>query len=332
MKNIVKLSTTVTFVLSAFFLYASKDHDFEPSRKTFAKVYSNFHAGISNSDQRSAFEITRAYFGYKHNFDPNFSATLKLDIGSPNDESQYSLLRRYAYFKNAALHYRYEKLTVNFGLIDLFQFKLQEKFWDRRYIYKSFQDEYRYGSSADIGISLFYQLNKYILLQAGLMNGEGYKQLQLDNIYKTALSTEFTVGKLTSKLYFDYTEEKTAQTTYGYFIGYKRNIGSLGYEYNHKRNHNFNEGKNQHGQSFYASFHINDKIQLFGRYDIVRSNILAEDVLPWNLSNDGSAVLTGVQYSPVKNVKMALNYQDWYPYAMDEPNLAYIYFNVEFSF
>ncbi len=332
MKWIIIMSIIGLLIFNALFSSGSEDDDFKPSSKTFAKVYSNFHVGINSSDQSSAFEIKRAYFGYKHGFNEAFSATVKLDIGSPDDESQYSLLRRYAYFKNAALTYRYEKLTVNFGLIDLFQFKIQEKLWGKRYIFKSFQDEYKFGSSADIGIIAQYKINKNLKVYLGLMNGEGYKKLQLDNSYKSAISLEFLFNNFITKLYYDFTDESFPQTTYSSFIAYKNHLGSIAYEYNYHRNNEFKENNNQHGQSIYVSYTITDNLEIFGRYDILRSNILSEDNRPWNLNNDGSAIISGIQFKPVSNVNLSLNYQDWYPFAKDEANLAYIYFNVEFSF
>lgn len=92
------------------------------------KVFSDFHTSISKDIDESAMEIKRAYLGYKYFISPEFEIIAKLDIGSPDDKSAYSLIKRYAYFKNAALIYRKGKLKASFGLIDLVQFKLQEKF------------------------------------------------------------------------------------------------------------------------------------------------------------------------------------------------------------
>ena len=72
--------------------------------------------------------------------------------------------------------------------------------------------------------------------------------------------------------------------------------------------------------------------QVFARYDFLVSNTLPEETAPWNLSEDGSAIITGIQYQPVKHIKTSINYQDWYPYAGNLENKSYIYFNVEFSY
>ena len=39
------------------------------------------------------------------------------------------------------------------------QFKYQEKVWGYRYVYKTFQDENKFGSSADIGANGEFKLS-----------------------------------------------------------------------------------------------------------------------------------------------------------------------------
>lgn len=44
---------------------------------------------------------------------------------------------------------------------------------------KSFQDEYKYGSSADLGFSVKYSFSPMLAMDYILVNGEGYKKVQL---------------------------------------------------------------------------------------------------------------------------------------------------------
>jgi hypothetical protein len=44
---------------------------------------------------------------------------------------------------------------------------------------------------------------------------------------------------------------------------------------------------------------------------------------------DGSALIGGVQFQPIEQVKLALNYQDWVPFAANMGNVAYIFINLE---
>lgn len=108
------------------------------------RIYSNFNYGINAPTRSTAFELTRAYFGYEMQISQHFSAEVKLDVGSPDDLSEFSRLRRYAYFKNAGVTYQHGALTAWGGLFDMQQFKVQEKFWGYRYLYRSNMDECRW--------------------------------------------------------------------------------------------------------------------------------------------------------------------------------------------
>jgi hypothetical protein len=50
---------------------------------------------------------------------------------------------------------------------------------------------------------------------------------------------------------------------------------------------------------------------------------------PWNLVDDGSAIIAGIQFQPIDQVKLALNYQYWVPFAANMGNLSYIFINLE---
>lgn len=296
-----------------------------------AKVYTNFHKEFTYHDHESAFEVSRAYLGYKFFMDKHFSAEVKLDIGSPGDESPYSKLKRYAFFKNAALRYSNDRVSWNFGIITLKQFRIQEKYWNHRYIYKSFQDEYEFGASADIGTSIEYKFTPWLTVDATLMNGEGYNQLQIDNVFKSGFGVSFyPMDYLIARIYYDIMNDKKVQQTLASFIGIKKNDFIVGLEYNYKTNINFIKDHHIWGYSIYGSYNISEKWQLFGRFDRLSSRKYENEKTGWNFSNDGSALITGVQYQPIKYVKFALNYHDWYPLPKNMENHSLIYLNLEF--
>lgn len=301
------------------------------SKNIFAKVYGNFYTGMERENHSSAFEIRRAYFGLKNEINEHFLGEVKVDIGSPNDVSPYSLIRRYAYFKNAGMTYKKNNIIIKFGLIDLYHFKLQEKYWGHRYIRKSFQDEFGFGASADIGVSVRYIPDKSMNIDFTIMNGEGYKNLQTDDIYKysVGLTLKSTRGYLI-RTYFDYTEDLLPQITISGFVGIKITNFTAGIEYNHKINNNDLKDNNLYGVSGYMTYKLNNKYELFGRYDRLDSKIIHHEKHPWNIARDGSSIVTGIQYNLSSGIKMALNYQDWYPYAANLKNHSYIFINVEF--
>ncbi len=328
-------SMLLAFIVLPCFVWA-QDQDsiaFRPHGEPILKIYTNFHTSISQDRDDAGFEIRRAYFGYKYNLSENFETALKLDIGSPNDASEYSLLRRFAYFKNAYLRYTRKSLSTQFGIIDVFQFAVQEKYWAHRYISKSFMDEYRFGPKADLGWNVSYEFSPLIAADFGIYNGEGYTKLQADNAFKAGLGISvFPIKGLIVRVYGDMIKKGIYQQTLSGFIGYKfcdRFIG--GAEYNYQFNFNYEEGRNKYGYSIYGSFYINDQFQLFARFDQVFSNIPSDFDQPWDLEQDGSTITGGVEYSPIRQVKIALNYQDWVPYALNLNNEAYIYLNFEYK-
>lgn len=318
----------LSFIPGILFAEDSKDKG-----KVSAKIFANYHHGILSSDPSSALEIRRAYLGYKYTLSEKFYAEVKLDIGSPNDISDYDRFKRYAYFKNAYLGYKYKKLSMQFGLSDTYTFKEQEKFWGYRYIYKSFMDEQKYGSSADIGFLGNYQISKSLSIDFAFLNGEGYGQLQSDDSYKYTAGITGKLKTITLRLYYDYYNSEISESTLASFIGLKiKEKLSLGAEFLYRINENSTKNTNRYGYSVYSTYKMKEKIKLFARYDHAYSSILKGEQIPWNLAKDGSALIAGIEYAPIKEVKIALNYQDWVPYAENIDTKAFIFLNLEVAF
>lgn len=302
-----------------------------PSGAPILRIFANFHAGINEGNKQSAFELERAYIGYRMDLSRAFSMKVNLDVGSPDDISEFSKIRRYAYFKNACLTFKHSFLTVDFGLIDMQHFKLQEDFWGHRYIEKSFADRYRFGPSADLGLDVVLDLDPRLKLDFTLSNGEGYTNLQRDNTMKAALGVESELFQgFFIRAYSDLMEKSVLKSTGVFFLGYRyERRFTVGAEYNWLLNENYEQGNNRRGYSVYGSYILPHNLELFARYDFVKSNIPEGDDTPWDLSNDGSSIIGGIQYQPVKWVKLALSYRDWYPYAGNLENQAFIYLNLE---
>lgn len=304
--------------------------------QVYGTVFANFHYQLTEEEGDQEFEVNRAYLGYKMELEKGFSGDIKLDIGSPSDVSStsYSLKRRFAFFKNAYLQYQKDKLTLQFGIADCQQFKIQEKFWGNRYIYHSFQDKYKFGPSADIGIFAQYKLSDKINLDASFSNGEGYATTQADEFFKASIGSTFTLfNKLTLRAYYDlFTTSVNNQSTIATFAGIKLSKFSLGAEFNYQLNNNFVNDHDMYGYSVYGSYSLKENWKLFGRYDQLYSNTLSGDEVAWNIGNDGSALLAGVEYQPIKSVRLSLNYQDWLSYAKNGDDTHYIYLNLQYSF
>ncbi|MHC4913679.1 MAG: porin, partial [Planctomycetota bacterium] len=229
-----------------------------------------------------------------------------MDIGSPEEISEFARLRRYAYFKTAALYWEKENWTIKGGIIDTEHYRRQEKDWKHRYIYRSFQDEHRFGPKADLGTTVIYAPFKSLAFDASVMNGEGYQNLQRDNAFKySGAISSFPISRLQLRLYYDFVDEEIWQSTLSTYAGYRHKKLTAGAEYNRKGNRDFVQDQNQTGLSFYLSYDINDKFEIFGRFDRLSSNTPPEYAQPWNLVDDGSAIIAGVQFQPIEQVKLA---------------------------
>ena len=114
-------------------------------------------------------------------------------------------------------------------------------------------------------------------------------------------------------------------------IGYEISNFKIGGEFNYRINDDNVENHNKWGYSFYSMYNFAKKWEIFVRYDILTSSRLGGEDYGWNYAKDGSALIAGIQYRPIRYVNIALNYRDWYPYPQNLPNEAYIFLSLEFK-
>jgi hypothetical protein len=143
----------------------------------------------------------------------------------------------------------------------------------------------------------------------------------------------FPVRGLSVRLYTDMMSKSVTDWTIATFMGYEfKKLFRVAGEINMKVNKNYEQDHNQFGYSIYGTYVIIDgKLEVFGRYDWLRSNILENEDKPWNINKDGSSIIAGIQYQPHEMVKIALDYQDYVYAAENGEELAYIYLNIEFK-
>jgi len=336
MKKLIISFVLVLTVASLSFAQTSKEETFKPSGKVNFKVFWNYHADLTNNATKtSAFELKRSYFGYKYAFSKNISAKITFDVGSNSGGSEYT-----AYLKAAQLDWKVANgIKLSMGLIGLKQFNDQEHQWGYRYLFKSFADQYGFGSSADLGINAEFSLTKNLKANFLIINGEGYKKLQdADGNQKIGGSLVFTPLKgFTTKVYVDNQPTTGGDdiTTYSFFAGYKEADWRLGAEYNIQNNATKYAspaaGKDLNGFSIYSTYAFSKKVEIFGRFDQLGSNTLAGDVQDWNYDKDGSQIIFGVQVAPVKGLKFALNYQGFTSDNTVLETKSLVFLNAEFK-
>ena len=300
----------------------------EPQGKAIVQVFGNFHTGFGAENDDRGFELERSYLGYEYKLGNGLSVKGVMDIGKSSDVSDY---QRIAYIKNAMVSWKTGNLTLNGGLISTTQFNFQEKFWGYRYIMKSFQDQYKFGNSADLGISATYQFANWISADAIIVNGEGYKKLQKNDGLNYGLGVTLTPVKgLQIRLYGGLNESgedgKKAIANLAAFVGYKHEKFTIGAEYNQMWNASFKDDAGQNGYSIFASAKLSQVTNLYARFD----NLYSQN--DWNISKDESAAILGAQFKVGKYVKIAPNFRMSMPKADGANNSYTAYVNCYFGF
>lgn len=307
---------------------AQEGKDEMPKGKAIVQVFGNFHAGFGKENDDRGYELERSYLGYEYNFGKGLSAKAVMDVGKSSDVGDY---QRIAYIKNAMVSWKTAKLTLNGGLISTTQFNFQEKFWGYRYIMKSFQDEYKFGSSADLGLSAAYEFADWISADAIIVNGEGYKKIQSNEGLSYGLGVTLTpVSGLQVRLYGGWNESgedgKKDVANLAAFAGYKHEKFTLGAEYSQMWNASNQNDADQYGYSVFASVKLAKDTDLYARYDELCSKN------DWNKAKDEQAAILGVQFKLGKYVKIAPNFRMSMPKADDAQNACSAYVNCYFGF
>lgn len=291
-----------------------------PKGKAIVSVFANFNMAMQNGVSKCGFQLDRTYLGYQYSLGKGLELKVVMDIGKPSSVDDYHYV---AYIKNAQVSWKHKGLTLTGGMISTTQFNMQEKFWGYRYIYKSFQDQYKFGSSADLGLSVAYKFADWVSADVIMTNGEGYKKIQGDLGFQYGLGLTFTpVEGLSLRLYGglnDATEaEKVNVYNYAAFVGYKNKVFSLGGEFAMMQNSGNVESRNQLGCSVYGSVKAHKIVDVYARWDMLTSNN------GWNAAKDEMAVIAGAQVKLGKYVKVAPNFRMTIPKEGECKYMAYV--------
>ena len=299
----------------------------EPKGKAIVQVFGNFNTGFGSENNSRGFELERSYLGYEYNLGNGLSVKSVLDIGKSSDVSDYN---RLAYVKNALVSWKKGNFTLNGGLISTTQFNFQEKFWGYRYIMKDFQDMYKFGSSADLGLSFSYKFAEWISADAIIVNGEGYKKIQINDGLNYGTGVTLTPAKgFQIRMYGGINEgsddTKKDKFNFAAFAGYKGEKFSAGAEYNKMYNASNKKDADQNGYSIFTSVKLAKNTELYARFDDLNSK---DD---WNIAKDEQAAIIGAQFKLGKYVKLAPNFRYANPKADGAKDKCYAYINFYFG-
>ena len=285
-------------LLTCLSMNASAQKSEEPKGKAIVQVFSNFHSGFGHDNDNRGFELDRSYLGYQYDLGKGLQIKGVMDVGQSDDVNDY---HRIAYIKNAQITWKTGNFTLNGGMISTIQYNMQEKFWGYRYVMKMSQDVYKFGNSADLGLSASYKFNDWLYADAIIVNGEGYKKVQKNDGLMYGLGATLTPADvLTFRVYYGLNETTEANKknvqNLATFIGLKLDWFSLGAEYNKMWNYKNVSGDDYDGISIYTNFKLDKKADLYLRYDECSLG-------------ERSDFIAGVQWKLGKYVKISPNFR-----------------------
>ena len=249
----------------------------------------------------TVFDQEKVVFGARIKFNEYWSGNIWVDFLQDPGESPY--------FKPAHVTYKNTKFKIDVGLFFLSQWRVQQQYWQNRYVHKSFQSYYDLGYSADLGLRGTYFINEKIKADVAVVNGKGYEKPGLTLPLKYGATAYISPMEETLvKVYYDFYNEKIRQQTFSIFFTYGNNGAySFSAEYNYKDGLDFSD-ISAHGLSGYSNVHITDNMGLFLRFDqIWYDGFVAEEC---DLPRDNNhLILSGLQYQLFDNLRVAAAYK-----------------------
>ncbi len=223
-----------------------------------------------STDDSSAFNFQRQYFGYSGDISDKVSYKILFDVGRTNKNDGEDT-RLVTYLKKAQVNYKSSSGKVNFGLIGMNTYAVQESNWGYRFIEKSTIDKNGFSSTADLGVGFSKSIIDNLNLSFQIVNGEGFKKPQGDKYHKIAFNATYGESNLIKNDGYNaglvYTTEQTdtdpitMTSIFGGFAGMGIRIGG---EYDMKTI----GGVNSNIVSVSTNYTVRDNIDVFVRYDI----------------------------------------------------------------
>ena len=325
-KEMKRINIIAALLLATCLGISAQEKGEKARGRAIVQIYTNFHSGFGAVNDDRGFALSRSYIGYEYMLSRGLTLKGVLDVGQSSDVNDY---QRIAYIKNAFVGWKWRWLTINGGLIPTTQFNYQENFWGFRYVYNSFQDQYGFGSSADLGISAAYNFAKWIQADVIIANGEGFRRVQVEDGLLYGIGTTITPFRgMSFRLYASINEGSDGAkdiVNYAMFAGYRHRYFSVALEYNIMRNSNRMAGKNLYGFSLYATGTLNRWLDIYARTDGLMSG---DD---WNEQNDEIAIIAGAQFKLGRYIKIAPNFRMAIPKADGVENRYYGYISCSFG-
>lgn len=289
------------------------------SGKAFLNV-SNIHhqrAGIDQTDTGTEAELKRFYIGIDHKFNDVFSANITTDFRYGTNGTANDVL---IYVKKAYLQAKLNPaFIIRVGAADLPWVPFDEGLYGNRYVENVLIDRTKFGTSSDWGVHVLGTLgpNNLVSYQVSAINGSGYKTLarnsdtidlegrvSVNPIKPLTLAVGGYTGKLGKSA--DNGANTHRASRFNALAAYTDKRVRVGVEYFVAKNwNNVNTlaTDKSNGWSTFGSFAFTPKINVFGRYDLVKPNRDTNAALKDHYFN------VGVDYKPLPPLDLALVYK-----------------------
>jgi len=305
------------FLCFGFLSLVSAQDDSESGGKFSGLVFGDYYYAVNNHDMsikdQHGFWIRRIYFTYDYTIDKSWSTRLRFEMSNDGDfESSNTMV---PVVKDAWLRYKFAGQSVYLGISPTPTYSLIEDVWGYRSVEKCPADLYKIRSSRDFGIAGKGKFDKDGIFNYHLMYGNGNSNKQ--EIDKGKLGMLSLSAKLKNGLviegYGDYADQKGHTDTYMLqgFIGYQSEKLNAGIQYSSQWIQEVNSENNElRILSGFVTGNVSECFSLLIRGDRVFDPVPKADgidFLPLDPNSKFTLIIFGVDFHPVKNVKIIPN-------------------------
>jgi hypothetical protein len=308
-----------------------EDKEFEPSGKVFGQVFADVHNNFSDNKSLATFEITRSFLGYDYSFSKTFSGRIIYDATatSVNGKMIYQ-----GYLRNVYVQFDNGRLNIKGGIITPEQIIIGVRMWNYLFMGRPFIDYNGMTFTSDLGISAKYNFSKKFSADLSVTNGHGFKNIAPDSSFRYSAGVTFLpTNEFIIRGYFDIMKDNNVpQSTLGLSGAYITDKVTLGAEYILQNSHLNTIDNDYSGFSVFARLRVAEKLFIFSRYDDLSSVVINGYTDAWNLSKDGGNIYLGLEYVPVKGIRLAPNFGYIIPDDNRLAKTATVGLNIEMKF
>jgi hypothetical protein len=301
-------------VICFLFLSVSIAEDIKFSALAY---YEYSYSADGDTKISNEFEFYRVYFTFEKILSNTLSYKFQTDAGRKSDDGRLEV-----YLKNAKVDWITQYVRFVIGLQGMNIFNIQENTWGYRSVEKSAMDKYKFASSADMGLGIYYKdgnINYSVLVT----NGAGYKKSEDDSFKKLSTQLYYGTSKLNSEAgwniggvfsYEPYTKDEY-KILEGIFGGFSSGQIRAGIEYD--RLYTSGLDKSIKIVSVHTNIKLNNSFNIFGRIDNFT-----------NINYKNNYFIAGISIMPEKGLKIMPNIR----YLSNENSKNIIKYNLNFEF